>query len=109
MGIRDQQLAGLDQRSVLEKRKADLALNAKEFAVAAGMSYSAARDLFRQPGFPIVKNVVFWSDFELWRRSRIAPSPNEVKPTNETTPTCPKPLQGLPARAQRILHDARKN
>jgi len=108
MQICDRQLAGLNRRSVLEKRKADLALNAKEFAVGAGMSYSAARDLFRQPGFPLVKNVVFWSDFELWRRSRIVASPHAAEPTNGTTPARPKPLQGLPARAQRILSEARK-
>ena len=108
MEIRDRQLAGIDRRSALEKRQADQGLNAKEFAVAAGLSYSSARDLFRQPGFPVVKNVVFWSDFELWRRSQIAPSPNAVKSTNETTPDRPKPMNGLPARAQRILHEARK-
>ena len=108
MEIRDRQLAGIDRRSALEKRQADQGLNAKEFAVAAGLSYSAARDLFRRPGFPIVKNVVFWSDFELWRRTRIVASPKETEPTNGTTPNHTKPVKGLPARAQQILREARK-
>ncbi|MEI8289791.1 MAG: hypothetical protein WCH99_09985 [Verrucomicrobiota bacterium] len=108
MEIRDQQLADIDQRSVLEKRRADQGLNAKEFAIAAGLSYSAARDLFRQPGFPVIKNVCFWSDFEFWRRSRITSPPKEAEPTNGATPHHPKPVNGLPRRAQQILQDARK-
>jgi hypothetical protein len=44
----------------------DQALNAKEFAVLAGISYSTTRELFRLRGFPILRGVVFWGDFVDW-------------------------------------------
>ena len=44
----------------------DQALNAKELAVLAGISYSTARELFRLRGFPILRGVVFWGDFVDW-------------------------------------------
>jgi hypothetical protein len=84
----DKQLRGISPDDVLKKRRLDQALNAKEFAVLAGISYSMARDWFRSPGFPVVpigtRPVVFWSDFEKWRAKRmneyILPAiPDEVK------------------------------
>ena len=48
---------------VMEKRRLDQALNTKEFAVVAGLSYSAARAWFRQPGLPVFPGNVFWQDF----------------------------------------------
>ena len=66
----DKQLRSVKLSSVLRKRHLDQALSAKEFAVLAGVSYSTARSWFRQPGFPEVCGVVFWTDFELWRRVR---------------------------------------
>jgi hypothetical protein len=45
----------------------DQALNAKEFAVAAGISYSTAREWFRLPSFPVFRGVIFWQDFVRWR------------------------------------------
>ena len=64
---RDKQLLNIALADVLEKRRLDQALNAKEFAVLAGISYSAARAWFRQPGFPAFSGVVFWQDFVQWR------------------------------------------
>jgi len=56
--------------SVVEKRRLGQALNAKEFAVLIGISYSAAREWFRLPGFPVFRGVVFWQDFERWREEQ---------------------------------------
>src|SRR5437016_1585551 len=63
----DKQLQGVDLEAVLEKRRLDQALNAKEFAVCAGLSYSTARSWFHLPGFPALRGVVFWQDFIQWR------------------------------------------
>jgi hypothetical protein len=52
---------------VLEKRRLDQALNAKEFALCAGVSYSRAREWFDIPGFQVFRGVVFWQDFVRWR------------------------------------------
>ena len=60
---RDKQLFNVDLSQMVEKRRLDQALNAKEFAVLAGISYSAARAWFKQPGFPAFSGVVFWHDF----------------------------------------------
>ena len=65
--VYDKQLRDVKLARVLAKRKLDQALNAKEFAVLAGISYSTARSWFRQPGFPVICGVVFWKDFEQWR------------------------------------------
>jgi hypothetical protein len=63
----DKQLRGVAFESVLEKRRLDQALNAKKFAVHAGVSYSTARGWLRVPGFPWFRGVVFWQDFAQWR------------------------------------------
>src|SRR5271157_3508053 len=63
----DKQLQGIALESVMEKRRLDQALNAKEFAVCAGVSYSTARSWFHLPGFPALRGVVFWQDFVQWR------------------------------------------
>ena len=67
---RDKQLLSIDLGQVIEKRRLDQALNAKEFAVLAGISYSTARTWFRQPGFPCLSGVVFWDDFVRWRNAK---------------------------------------
>src|ERR1041384_3245365 len=67
---RDKQLFNVDLSQMLEKRRLDQALNAKEFAVLAGISYSAARAWFKQPGFPAFSGVVFWQDFVEWRKAK---------------------------------------
>lgn len=66
----DKQLRGVSLETVVEKRRLDQALNAKEFAVLAGISYSSARSWFRTPGFPVFRGVVFWNDFVEWRTAR---------------------------------------
>jgi hypothetical protein len=77
----DKQLRGISLQTALEKRRLDQALNAKEFAICAGISYSTARSWFRLPGFPVFHGVVFWGDFVQWRAiqtgvSKCAPSQN---------------------------------
>ena len=66
----DKQLREVSLEAVVEKRRLDQALNAKEFAVLAGISYSAARSWFRMPGFPVFRGVVFWQDFVQWRNAQ---------------------------------------
>jgi hypothetical protein len=96
----DKQLRGITLESVLEKRRLDQALNAKEFAVCAGVSYSTARSWFRLPGFPAFCGVVFWQDFVQWRSGQFGisknPSPSE---RNGSTVSA----SNLPARAAQIL------
>jgi hypothetical protein len=66
----DKQLRNVVLGQVIEKRRLDQALNTKEFAVLAGVSYSCARAWFRQPGFPAISGVVFWQDFLQWRTAK---------------------------------------
>ena len=66
----DKQLRGIRLKDVLEKRRLDQALNAKEFAVLAGISYSTAREWFHLPGFPVFRGVIFWQDFVEWRTAQ---------------------------------------
>ena len=106
----DKQLRGVNLDEVLEKRRLDQALNAKEFAVLAGISYSNAREWFRLPDFPVFRGVVFWGDFVEWRRSQVRQngsttrSPQSVTGTNGTS--AGEGRLTLPARATRILSDA---
>ena len=67
----DKQLQTVTIERVVEKRRLGQALNAKEFAVLVGISYSAAREWFRTPGFPLFRNHVFWQDFTDWRRDLV--------------------------------------
>ncbi len=99
----DKQLHGIRLEDVLEKRRLDQALNAKEFAVLAGISYSTAREWFRVPGFPVFRGVVFWQDFAQWRIDRH----NGHQPSGKTAaPMAANILGKLPPRAEKILHDA---
>src|SRR5436190_16438949 len=96
----DKQLQGVSLEAVLEKRRLDQALNAKEFAVCAGVSYSTARSWFHLPGFPAFHGVVFWQDFVQWRADQNGlghPSipHHNVDPATATT--------HLPPRAAQIL------
>jgi hypothetical protein len=100
----DKQLRGIALDSVLEKRRLDQALNAKEFAVCAGVSYSTAREWFHVPGFPAFRGVIFWQDFVWWRinRNGLASQPEGLPQSNSgQVPT------GLPPRAASILLEAR--
>jgi len=101
----DKQLQGIALESVLEKRRLDQAMNAKEFAVCAGVSYSTARSWFHLAGFPAFHGVIFWQDFVKWRTGQNGftgqleslPHRNGVQATASSS---------LPARAARILLEA---
>lgn len=106
----DQQLIGISLEAVVQKRTLDQALNAKEFAVLAGISYSAARTWFRRPGFPVVDGVVFWQDFVQWRKHQTGLDGGQSEqarishiPATAATVT---PKMPLPERAARILREA---
>jgi hypothetical protein len=102
MERRDKQLRGIALESVLEKRRLDQALNAKEFAVLAGISYSTAREWFRLAGFPVIRGVVFWQDFVRWRTNQNG-NPVEPLPQNNGVKTT---TANLPSRAAQILLEA---
>jgi len=101
----DKQLGDIRLEDVIEKRRLDQALNAKEFAVSAGVSYSTARAWFRLPGFPVFRGVVFWQDFVQWRTNKDGRNPVEppLPSSNNAAPLSPS---SLPPRAQRILLEA---
>jgi hypothetical protein len=100
---KDKQLCGLRLEDVLEKRRLDQALNAKEFAVCAGVSYSTARAWFRLPGFPAFRNVIFWQDFVAWRTGQKALTPEPAPARNGVAPTA---AANLSPRAAQILLEA---
>ena len=106
----DKQLYGVNLDDVLQKRQLDQALNVKEFAVLAGISYSTARGWFRLPGFPALEGVVFWTDFVEWRRSRMRLGELEEQGLREVEEaqmeSTFKPGTKLPPRAARILSEA---
>ena len=99
----DKQLQGITLEAVLEKRRLDQALNAKEFAVCAGVSYSTARDWFHLAGFPVFRGVIFWQDFVQWRAGQNGfKNPSLPQRNGETVAAAAT----LPPRAARILLDA---
>jgi hypothetical protein len=101
----DKQLQGIALESVLEKRRLDQALNAKEFAVCAGVSYSTARNWFHLSGFPAFRGVVFWQDFVQWRTGQngVARLPVNLSERNGIQAAA---AASLPPRAARILLEA---
>src|SRR5258708_1948889 len=78
----DKQLQGIALEAVMEKRRLDQALNAKEFAVCAGVSYSTARSWFHLPGFPVFHGVIFWQDFVQWRARQNGLQKPSLPPAN---------------------------
>ena len=106
----DKQLRDIRLHGVLQRRQLGQALNAKEFAVLAGLSYSTARAWFRLPGFPVIKGVVFWGDFIEWRRARTGLADRKDSGVSEAKPENPEPVfkahPPFPARAARILTEA---
>jgi hypothetical protein len=107
---RDKQLRGIDIHEVRRKRDADQALNIKEFAVLAGISYSVARDWFHSTGFPSVHGMIFWVDFVLWRRAqnfkRNTPVPIPVECGVGFSLSAAKPHPQWPYRAAKILAES---
>ena len=98
----DKQLRGITLEAVLEKRRLDQALNAKEFAVCAGVSYSTARSWFRLPGFPAFRGVVFWQDFVKWRTGQFRISKTATHSERNGSKVA---APNLPPRAAQILLD----
>jgi hypothetical protein len=107
---RDKQLQGIDIREVRRKRDADQALNIKEFAMLAGISYSVARYWFNSTGFPRVHGMIFWQDFVLWRRAqntkRNVPASPPVESGAGFSMGIAKPHPQWPHRAAKILSEA---
>jgi len=101
MRSKDKQLRGIRLEEVLEKRRYEQALNAKEFAVLAGISYSTAREWFRLPGFPVLEGVVFWPDFVQWRQARHGL--NRSRPERAAVKPSSSVAGELPAKAKDIL------
>ncbi|HEX4000990.1 MAG TPA: hypothetical protein VHX65_20765 [Pirellulales bacterium] len=99
----DKQLRGIRLESVLEKRRLDQALNAKEFAVCAGVSYSTARCWFHLAGFPAFRGVIFWQDFVQWRAGHTAFTKPSIPQGNGANAAG---ISSLPPRAAQILFDA---
>src|ERR1017187_8733419 len=100
----DKQLQTITLESVLDKRRLDQALNAKEFAVCAGVSYSTARSWFHLSGFPVFHGVIFWQDFVQWRSKQNGfASQSEETPRPDSGPT--DLSTSLPPRAAQILHN----
>lgn len=109
----DKQLRGIKLADVLEKRRLDQALNVKEFAVLAGISYSVAREWFQIKGFPRVQGVVFWKDFVEWRNlqsggNRLSQNFQQPGAANNFAELKRPATIGLPARAVQILNEAVK-
>ncbi|HTV40016.1 MAG TPA: hypothetical protein VMF08_05550 [Candidatus Sulfotelmatobacter sp.] len=109
----DKQLREIKLADVLEKRRLDQALNVKEFAVLAGISYSVAREWFNTKGFPRVQGVVFWQDFVQWRNQQnggrpVAQNLSQTLPTNLVSEFKRPSSTGLPPRAAQILLEAAK-
>ena len=102
--VKDKQLSGITLASVLEKRRLDQALNAKEFAVCAGVSYSTARGWFHLAGFPAFRGVIFWQDFVAWRTNQNGRPAEPLPQRNAIAPASPA---SFPPRAARILLEAR--
>ena len=105
---RDKQLSDVRLDEVLEKRRLDQALNTKEFAVLAGISYSTAREWFRSDGFPVLRGVIFWEDFVEWRRTEVGLRKDFSNPPSSSGSAAKVPFKtaGLPARAAQILAEA---
>jgi hypothetical protein len=106
----DKQLRSVTLAGVLERRQLSQALNAKQFAVLVGVSYSTARRWFRLPGFPAIQGFVFWEDFVEWRRNRIAQAKEDRStgvPSSQQKPST-KASIAWSSRASRILAEVRR-
>lgn len=105
----DKQLRNVELDQVIEKRRLDQALNAKEFAVLAGISYSAARTWFRKPSFPVCCGVVFWQDFVRWRNAQAGfqnTNQSDCENQENKVQAMPKNAMNFPMRAAQLLAQA---
>ncbi len=108
----EERLTRIDVGVVKAKAGRGAGLNAEEFAVHAGYSYTAARALFREAGFPVIRGLVTWDDWVIYRRQQSGIS---RRPRKEAGPRMspadrsdePGPTRGLPTslppRAARLL------
>lgn len=101
---RDKQLSGISLEDVVQKRRLDQPLTAKEFAVLAGISYTTARTWFQSPGFPLTFGRVFWSDFVTFRKRQqtYVLAPLECDKSFSSELNAPR----LSEKAARILQEA---
>jgi hypothetical protein len=99
----DKQLQAITLEAVMEKRRLDQALNAKEFAVCAGVSYSTARSWFHLSGFPAFRGVIFWQDFVQWRAGQ---NGFKISSPSQRDGDTAAAASKLPPRAAQILLDA---
>ncbi|HUZ08192.1 MAG TPA: hypothetical protein VMV89_11985 [Candidatus Paceibacterota bacterium] len=100
----DKQLSNIKLETVLQKQQLGQALNAKEFAVLAGVSYSTARQWFRTKGFPALKGLVFWQDFITWHHRQTGLEPVSGNPPEAKNIAPPKNLPcQLPEKARKLL------
>ena len=97
--VKDKQLSNIKLAEVRQKQQFDQALNAKEFAVLAGISYATARQWFHRQGFPALQGLVFWQDFVAWRQRQhgLASEPAPAPKTKTIS------LESLPEKARRLL------
>jgi hypothetical protein len=104
---KDKQLSGIKLKVVLQKQRLGQALNAKEFAVLAGISYSSSREWFHIQNFPAFNGVVFWEDFVMWRQRRtgVASRRDPDEPEKNKFPLKNCDLN-LPVKAQNLLSRA---
>ena len=102
---RDKQLSSVSVDELVEKRRLAQALNAKEFAVLAGVSYATAREWFRLSGFPVFRGVVFWQDFERWRsvQTGLSDVEGELPRVQARARSVAVPTVGLPLQAAKIV------
>ena len=103
---RDKQLAGIKLKAVLQKQRFGQALNVKEFAVLAGISYSIARDWFRARGFPVFNGKVFWQDFVMWRQRQTGIEVSAANHTQTVSVPPGQPALEFPEKARRLLAQA---
>ncbi|MBU6410866.1 MAG: hypothetical protein KGJ60_11815 [Verrucomicrobiota bacterium] len=105
---RDKQLRGIKLKEVFQKQRLGQALNVKEFAALAGLSYSTARGWFRAKGFPAFNGKVFWQDFVIWRRRQtgIEPSAGASLAAENPPSSLKHPDSQLPPKAQKLLSEA---
>ena len=101
----DKQLVHLQISKLTRKRALDQALNIKEFARLAAISYSLARSWLCEPGFPAIGGVVFWQDFVQWRQARsgLTEFLDQVKRESRNVLSKPTPGFQFTGKAARIL------
>lgn len=103
-----------------QKKERGMALSLTEFQQVSGLGYIKAKRMSTMTGFPIFDGVIFWVDFERWRRKManqlLAGAACQHSPTVEDDPLHEHKfhepsqkrdsLTSLPPRAARLLQKA---